>query len=137
MEEIEALVEGWSDRSRTVPTSIDSSDEGPFLTRTHSTSAELILERLPYLAKIQRGHAHGSLSSDLEKITQFDGIHVSADESFEEGDLVMNARRDKAMMPPPPPPLPLRGAKGSHEVKKPLDEDIGKLYLSDDDIEDD
>ena len=135
MEEIEALVEGWSDRSRTVPNSIDASDEGLAITRTHSTSAELILEKLPYLTKIQRGHAHGSLSVDLEKITQFNGVHASTDEPLEEDDLVMNARSDKAIMPPPP--LPLRRGKESHEVKKPLDEDIGKLYLSDDDIEDD
>ena len=135
MEEVEALVEGWSHRTRTVPTSNDSSDEGLAIIRTHSTSAELILERLPFLAKIQRARAHGSLSADLEKITQFNGIHVSTDEPFGEDDLVMNARRDKTMMPPPP--VPLRGGKGSLEVMKPLDEDTGKLYLSDDDIEDD
>ena len=135
MEEIEALVEGWSHRSRAILTSIDSSKEDFIATRTHSTSAELVLERLPFLAKIQRGHAHGSLSADLEKITQFIGIHVSTDESFEEDDLAMNTRRDKTLMPSPS--LPSRRGKGSHGVKKPLDEDIGKLYLSDDDIEDD
>lgn len=142
MEEIEDLVERWSDRvTARTSHSIDDDDHSP-TTRTHSTQAELILERLPYVAKIQRSQPSPSVSPALERITQFNGLHVAMDEEppeDDDDDLSRVAREDKALMPPPP--VPAKGAgrhHGGQDATAPLDADVGgKLYLSDDDIEDD
>lgn len=133
-EEIEALAEGWSHRSRATSTFSSPSDEDSPRTRTHSTQAELILERLPYIAKIQPFKSLAFQSVGLEKITRFNGFQVSTDEPLEDDDLTRIALKDKALMPPPPPPS--RGIQAGYGGKKLLDGDIGKLYLSDDDIED-
>lgn len=135
MEEIESHVEQWSDRSRTSSKLSENSDHEFIMSRSHSTQAELILERLPYIAKIQRSKSLPGQSPDLERITQFNGINVAVDEAMEDDDLTIMARKDKALMPPPP--MPGKGRKAVQDKATELGEDVGKLYLSDDDIEDD
>ena len=135
MEEIEDLVEQWSDRSKP-GTTLDELNDGDGLNaHIHSTKAEIILERLPYVAKIQHNKLLCATSSQLERITQFKGFRVATDEPLEDDDLTSATMKDKAMMPPPP--VPAAGDNFGQEKNMPLGEHMGKLYLSDDDIEDD
>ncbi|KAG6999294.1 hypothetical protein G7Y79_00036g072500 [Physcia stellaris] len=134
-EEMESLVEQWSDRSRASAKHSENPDHDYIMSRTHSTQAELILERLPYIAKIQRSKSLHGQSPDLERITQFNGINMAADETVEDDDLTIMAKKDKALMPPPP--TSGKGVKAVQDKAIELGEDVWKLYLSDDDIEDD
>ena len=132
MEEIEDLVDQWSDRSRPATTLSDLNDDDSLNARIRSTKAEVILERLPYVAKIQQSKPPWAVSSEVERITQFKGFRVAIEEPLEDDDLTSGAMKDKTMMPPPPVP-----SIGDKDNNMPLGEDLGKLYLSDDDIEDD
>lgn len=135
MEEIEDLVDQWSDRSKPATTLSDLNDGESVNARIRSTKSEVILERLPYIAKIQHSKALGAGSSELERITQFKGFRVAIEEPLEDDDLTSGAMKDKIMMPPPP--VPAMEDKFGQDNSMPLGEDFGKLYLSDDDIEDD
>ena len=132
MEEIEELVDQWSDRSRPATTLGDLNDDHNSNARIRSTKAEVILERLPYVAKIQQSKPPGAVSFEVERITQFKGFRVAIEEPLEDDDLTSDAMKDKTMMPPPPMP-----SMGDKDNNVSLGEDLGKLYLSDDDIEDD
>jgi cell cycle checkpoint protein len=109
---------------------------------------EILLHRLPYMAKIWSGTAE---ARELERITQFGGIRLPVDEipgdeidGFEplsishsaiDPDISVSGEQREQLWPqqtfssfrpkPPPPPPPL------------VEETIEKLILSDDDIEDD
>ena len=135
MEEIEDLVEQWSDRSKPAMTLGELNDGDGLNAHIRSTKAEVILERLPYVAKIQRSKPLCAISSQVERITQFKGFGVAINEPLEDGDLTSGAMKDKAMMLPPP--VPAIGHKFGQDNSVPLGENMGKLYLSDDDIEDD
>ena len=135
MEEMEDLVDQWSDRSKPATTLSDLNDGESVNARIRSTKAEVILERLPYVAKIQHSQALGAVSPELERITQFKGFRVAIEEPVEDDDITSGAMKDMIMMPPPP--VPAMRDKFGQDNSTPLGEDFGKLYLSDDDIEDD
>ena len=135
MEEIEDLVEQWSNRSLVAMTLSELNDGDGLNAHIRSTKAEAILERLPYVAKIQHSKPRCAISSQLERITHFSGFPVAIDEPLEDDDPTSGVMKDKAMMPPPP--VPAIGDNFGKDNSMPLGEDMGKLYLSDDDIEDD
>ena len=96
----------------------------PFRTNIPSTKDELILERLPYTTKISPGNPN------LEKIATFGGIEKAADEGLD----------DDAQGPATTKFWSSRtSAKGetTETVEGLATEAGGKLWLSDDDIEDD
>ena len=134
MEEVEGLVEQWSGRFKPATTFSESNDGDGLHARIRPTKAEVILERLPYIAKIQHSTPVCANSSELERITQFKGFRVAIDEPLEDDDLTNGLMKDKTMMPPPP--IPAIGDNFDRDNNRPLGEEIGKLYLSDDDIED-
>jgi len=146
-DEIESLVDLWHERRRAEPgLSLSStgnheaaahrpmnenpSDQNkphaePFRTGISSTHDELILERLPYTAKILPGN------SELERITKIDGIEKATDED------------DTEISDPNSKP---RVAKGGGDSERNVEKVaaaglpngvVTKLWLSDDDIEDD
>lgn len=143
-EETESLVDTWHERRQAesgLPASL-TREQGvavdgpfndatlqpiphtePFRTSLSSTHDELILERLPYTAKISPGN------SELERITKFDGIDKATDEEDAEiSDSISKPQvtqgRDRTRNAEA---MSTRLAPGAG----------GKLWLSDDDIEDD
>jgi cell cycle checkpoint protein len=101
----------------------------PSIIRSFRT--EILLERLPYLAKISR---RKPLPSDLDKLTQFRGVGQSED--ILEGD-------EDEKEPPETPSKRKAGRwivdRGMFENQRavPVEKVVEKLILSDDDIEDD
>lgn len=124
--------------------------EGPAHSRTslNCTKSELILERLPYLAKIERHYFSADQLRELESITHFHGIDVSADEMSEEeitkeepftavwttGSIATGQVTSLSTQAS----LRYNGIAGeAFQGVFPVEEDVGRLFLSDDDIEDD
>lgn len=134
-EEVEGLVEAWGERQRvSVPltggpkvTGLGPSDEReqkyqePFRTNISSTKDELLLERLPYAAKISPEN------NQLEKITKFSGIGKPTVDVPEE---------DGEVSAPTKSRISNKRNTGVAEVGLPAEAVLEKLYLSDDDIED-
>ena len=120
-EEMEEMVERWMHRAMA-----GAEDELSVAGRATASSAELLLERLPYVARIGEKKNVFWGGSDLEKITTFRGSKLASAEQSEEDELEADAAKDRAMMPPP---------KGLPGAGTQVDEGFGKLYLSDDDIE--
>ena len=145
MEEIDGLVGQWTDRLRasgvtlgkaigrhgqqfthlpsrrevqpfSVTTEHQSrSDEDgpePFTTNLLCTKNELIVERLPYLAQIKQRVAGSTHLHELERITQF---HATTPSEADVG----------------------QASKAANKLVLPVEEEVGQLYLSADDIEDD
>ena len=126
MEETDNAVERWCSQKLR-----GANDEDSATRMAIAPSEELLLESLPYVAKIQGGAA----GSELEKIIMFRGVNTAAGGeggSEDEEEHVDDVAKDRAMMPPPPPPVKGGLSTGASHV----DEGVGKLYLSDDDIED-
>ena len=131
-------------------TTVHSSDQDPqepHRTSLNVTRSELILERLPYICKIeQRRNNPSGHYRELESITQFHGIDVPADEDSTEENLPItspNWTTDKpvkeAMHAVDSTALIVKaedGVKHASNTILPVEE-VEKLYLTDDDIEDD
>lgn len=164
MEEVESLVDRWAVRNRsaglvhvplvdqqhsecpgasvaaaTAPRSgvvaawnsnmLETTESTPRIGCINATKSELVLETLPYVAEIEKckkptsGLNHHV--ADLEKITQFHGIRAPGDEDLSDTDpdlLSRPSQKHGRMM----------GEEDVH-LAIPM---VGKLYLSDDDIED-
>ena len=111
----------WKPRSSSMITSMSSDlnlsnqSPPPLAAGGKPARTEMILERLPYIAKIEHRLADSSRKCELEKMTQFEGITALTTEGLddEENDTSTIAANMEW------------GA------------DTGKLVLSDDDIEDD
>ena len=114
------------------------------------TKSELIVEMLPYITKIEQPDAVSTYLNGLERITQFHGITPPGNEASEDKDLGEGAPNSdwttdcpadgKAIGPPPRTSLqPGFGqvGKAASTLVLPPEEEVGQLYLSDDDIEDD
>lgn len=106
-------------------------------TSMNATKSELILETLPYVAKIARCNpTHGHRLDELQKITSFYGMHVPNDELSDDDDGGLFQRSCKVR--------PSIDSRPNGEVRDEGTSSLGlasltagKLYLSDDDIEDD
>ena len=152
-EEVESLIDTWHGRRQArvgIPTSLpvgsqvadrDPADEldlhqnqphvEPFRTGISSTKDELILERLPYTAKIAPGN------SQLEEITKFYGIDKAVDEGVNE-DGEDSTLTGVSLSKTSAVSGRLDSARNTQATGAGLPDEaaIGKLYVSDDDIED-
>ena len=122
----------------------------PFRTSLGCTRTELTVDRLPYLAKIERRSAGSTLLHELETITQFNRITPPGDHVFEYEDDGEGApgRAWKTDGPAEGNPIGSvprairqqtvgQAREAASTLMLPADEQVGQLYLSDDDIEDD
>lgn len=165
MEEVDGLVDRWTDRLRAGtapsgqmgstlarqfvgkhpkgqrpaatehepdPQSRGDADAEPIRTSLNCTKNELVLERLPYITKIEKRSPAAVHVSELEKITQFHGINAPNDEASDDESL------DEAAPATQLTALQHAGQAGKEAATLvlPVEEDVGHLYLSDDDIED-
>ncbi|KAI9880299.1 MAG: Cell cycle checkpoint protein rad17 [Pleopsidium flavum] len=133
------------------PIASPSSEEAPNpgVTGGNNARREMILERLPYMAKINRYKPHCSTNlRDLEKITQFRGIEVQSDQvPDDESDLspLDQWTTDRPAESGHLSQKPVSVSRTSNEDKRregfgsrlPVGKQAEKLVLSDDDIEDD
>ena len=132
----------------------DSGDQHspPLLVGGMSARTEMILERLPYIAKIERRLADPSRKYELEKMTQFDGISAPTNEALDDEEIdtstiaaAMEWVTDLSAELIPRESVfkrnrsNLAGLKVNHSFDSGMlgREDMEKLVLSDDDIEDD
>lgn len=118
----------------------------PLRTSLNCTKAELILERLPYVTKIEQHSTAPDRLNGLEKITQFHGINVPSSQVSDEGDT--NDLAPLAEWPTDrpaeveagnsaPPQLGVgQAGKKANTLLLAVEDDVEKMYLSDDDIED-
>lgn len=154
MDEVDSLVDGWTnrlDRGRNVvasdcgyhyPNSLDHDELGFVRTNLHCTKAELILERLPYIAKLEQKIAASTRVNDLEAITQFHGVNIVCSEMSDEEEV--NNSVERATDSPAGANIEnssqqvgiSRREKGTGDFPSSIERKVEKLYLSDDDIED-
>ena len=158
MEEIEGLLDAWSERLRVgVKPSVrlggnvdEHETTDPIRTSLSCTKSEILLERLPFITKIEQGNPTSSRLSELEKITQFHGVgapneDVSDDENADEvgpamawaTDRPADGKSESSGCVATVQRGVIQGGKEASTFVLPVEEDAGKLYLSDDDIEDD
>ena len=131
-------VGSWKSRrllSRSATAPEDTSDE-PAIARTMISRDDLLLERLPYLTKISTDKA---LSKELEKITQFNGISSRSESSPDED---FDAAMDHQGLQSPQKSRQHWAKQKSENAFGPklppsVEDGVEKLFLSDDDIEDD
>ena len=148
-------VETWRTKS-TAFSDHDISNESkeenrpPFLLVGRSVRKEMLLERLPYITKIERQKPGSTYIRDLERITQFHGIDAPNDDASDEDedDAVATATEWTTQRPREPTPRNLNKGVDRYRrddeqdrnglvVALPVERAVEKLVLSDDDIEDD
>ena len=152
-DEIESIVDAWSKQFR-VGVSRFTSLKATSTNNTEPvrsicldcTKSELILERLPYIMKLEQRNPSSTHISQLEKITQFHGISardndVSDDEDIDFAIRTMQGTRDSPAEGRPESSGAMKGAgqgvKAPETLTMPVEEEMGRLWLSDDDIVDD
>lgn len=127
----------------------DKDDPEPFRTSLGCTKSELIVERLPYLTKIEQHNAASTYFNELKRITQFHGItppgnEASEDEDVRHGTPVSDWTTDgpaEGNMTGPAPSASLQQGVGqareaASALVLPVEEEVAQLHLSNDDIED-
>ena len=156
-EEIESIVDVWSKQSRAgifsnthhhFPSTVvkaTSTEIEPVRSFLDCTKSELILERLPYITKIEQRNPSTYLSQ-LEQITQFHGISthdndVSDAEDVDDAVSTMQWTTDRPADGGPGESVAMKsvgqGVKEPETLIMPVEEEVGRLWLSDDDIVDD
>ena len=136
-------VAAWSRQSSLFDTSASGSTKDAVQlhqTSMSATKTELILETLPYVAKLERCRPrNGDRLNELDKMTQFHGICVPSDEIQEENDNDGTPPNMSIIRSETDPGLKdkRRDDLISSVFTLPAETGLGKLYLSDDDIEDD
>ena len=122
----------------------DQEEIEPVRTNLNCTKAELLLERLPYITRIeQRSHA-SSMLLELEKMTQFRGIEALSGELSDEEDAedptpLADWTTDRPVDSKTGGSASLQHGQVGNEASTlvlPDEEEVEKMYLSDDDIED-
>ena len=128
----------------------DGNNPEHFRTGLGCTKSELIVDRLPYVTKIEQRNAASACLDELERITHFHSItppghEASEDENMREGAPFSDWTTDDPAEGDRTVPAPR--ASLQHKVEQagkeagtlvlPVGEEVGQLYLSDDDIEDD
>ena len=133
-------VEAWENRSLGAPDA-DNGSKSIVTSTGKLTHAELLLERLPYMAMIERQNADSRSAYDLERITKFTGLEPLTDGTDiddEENPTVEVSATDNVAGPRSSSNIWARESlEGTGTGIIPAEEDIQKLVLSDDDIEDD
>ena len=113
------------------------------------TKSELVIESLPYITKIEQSKATSTHLNGLERITHFNGInragnskldHVELEEEASVNDWMTDGlARCNVIGSAPKCSLQQefeQTGKATSTLMLPLEEEVGQLYLSDDDIED-
>ena len=128
----------------------DEDDQEPSSwTSLGGTKSELVVESLPYIVKIEQSKAASTHLHGLERITQFNGInragnsesdHVETGEGASVTDgMAVGLAPSNVIGPALERGLQQefeRAGKATSTLVLPLEEEVGQLYLSDDDIED-
>lgn len=156
-ENIESIVDAWGKRFRagifsntdyhSQPTAVKatSTNTEPVRFCLDCTKSELILERLPYITKLEQRNPSTHISQ-LERITQFHGISVrdndvSDDEDIDGAVPTMQWTTDRPADGRLESSVAMKGAgqgvKEPETLILPVEEEVGRLWLSDDDIVDD
>lgn len=130
-------VESWSGRFASsskpnAPSGESSAQESLPRVPVRSNRTEMLLERLPYMALIRRHSQSSKDARELEKITAFSGVGSQSEELPDEEDdgATEEARHSKRKAGRPV-------KEERHGVIRIQTDDLEKLVLSDDDIEDD
>lgn len=113
------------------------------------TKSELVIESLPYITKIEQSKAASTHLNGLERITQFDGMNRAGNSALDHVELgeeasVTDWMTDglaKSNVIDPALKCSLQqefeqAGRATSTLVLPLEEEVGQLYLSDDDIED-
>ncbi|KAL9133117.1 MAG: hypothetical protein Q9175_005708 [Cornicularia normoerica] len=128
----------------------DEDDSEPFRTSLGCSRSELIVERLPYITKIEQRKTASTQLNGLERITQFHGIppphngashNEDAREEAPVSDWTTDGPAECNVTDPTPRASLQQGVGQADEAPStlvlPHEEVLGQLYLIDDDIEDD
>ena len=120
-----------------------------FRTSLACTKSELLVERLPYITKIEQRNTASAYLTALERITMFHGITPPGNEALEDedfrdedpvGDWVTDGPLEGDVTGPEPTAIPQQRARGTGTAAStlvlPVEREVRQLYLSDDDIED-
>ena len=108
---------------------------------------EFILERLPYVSKIEQHNADSTLLDQVERITQFHPTTPPINNAEEEeddvkegtpvSDRVIDSPAERNLSIPAPQQGSGQGRKRAGIPMISAEDELGQLYLSEDDIEDD
>ena len=155
-EDIESLIDVWSKRFRagifsnthyhfqSTAVEATSTNTEPVRSFLDCTKSELILERLPYITKLEQRNPSTHISH-LERITQFHGISardndVSDAEDNDDAVPIMQWTTDRPADGRPESSVAMKGVgqsvKEPETFTMPVEEEVGRLWLSDDDIVD-
>lgn len=156
-EEIESIVDAWSEQFRagivsnthypfqSTAAKATSTNTDPVRFFLDSTKSELILERLPYITKIEQQNPSTHFSQ-FERITQFHGIGTRDNDGSDAEDIddavsTMQWMIDRPADGKPESSVAMKsvgqGVKEPETLILPVEEEVGRLWLSDDDIVDD
>ena len=131
-------VAAWSNRSFGA-TDADMKIETDIAGIGKLAQTELLLERLPYMAVIERQNLGSRSAVDLAHITQFTGLETATHESDIDDEETLVAEPGAKLSGP----VLLSSIRAKESLTStvtgplPVERDIEKLVLSDDDIEDD
>lgn len=136
IEESEDLIERWNANSRAQQGVQQLNKEEFFYRGTLNISkVELVLERLPYMYKMEQSKPSlGNDSRLLESMTQFGGFNLP-DSGTGEDEVADDAVQiDKGVVEHQ---VPMNGRDSSEQFSARLDKGVEDLFLVEDDIEDD
>lgn len=140
-------VESWKSRSASFLPALDrSAHNDKDTTRVWASRDEVLLERLPYMARTKPGNER--LTPDIIKITQLTGMQQlnvgegedAADEENAEAGVDLSAAdetTDRVSTPPKRVSIGQNTPISKSAVGHPDESAVEKMYISDDDIEDD
>ena len=128
----------------------DEDGAEPFRTSLGYTKSELIVERLPYVTKIEQRNANSTQLPGLETITKFHAVTLGGNEVLVDENVGQKTPLSGWTTDGPTegnvsglaPRADLQQgfgqeSKAASTLVLPVEEEVGQLYLSDDDIEDD
>ncbi|MCJ1351857.1 MAG: Cell cycle checkpoint protein rad17 [Icmadophila ericetorum] len=114
---------------------LDKDAAATLLLGGNSARTEMILERLPYLAKMQQRTQNSCRARELERMTQFKGLDLQNEDASDDEEFDVKA--PVTSMGPPPKSFKGPGrSKRDNDAAIPMVAAVRNLVLSDDDIED-
>ena len=147
-DDIESIVDAWSKQSRrSLSVKAAPTNTEPVRSFLDCTKSELILERLPYITILEQQRNPSTHISQLQQVTQFHGIGARDNDVSDEEDIdiavpTMQWTTDRPADGKPESFVAMmkgvgQGVKAPETVIMPVEEEVGRLWLSDDDIVDD
>jgi cell cycle checkpoint protein len=132
------VVESWKNKNSNLLSAKDlresecSAPQASFLLGSSSARAEMLLERLPYIAKITRQSKDSARTTELQRITKFEGIQPAPEDVEVEDEASREFGSDLVGIPRA---SDVTSAGFSNAV--PTGKAIQELIIAEDDIEDD